>query len=47
MPRFPTRTLILMTAALFAFVWFWWQSHRVTAINPPLEFHVIVDGGVK
>ncbi|MGV3621978.1 MAG: hypothetical protein ACO1OB_14245 [Archangium sp.] len=46
MPRFPTRTLILMTAALFAFVWFWWQTHRVQSVAPAVELH-LVDGGVK
>jgi len=25
--RFPTRTLLLMIIALFAFVWFWCQTH--------------------
>lgn len=25
--RFPTRTLLLMIAALFAFIWFWCQTH--------------------
>ena len=25
--RFPVRTLLLMIIALFAFVWFWCQTH--------------------
>lgn len=33
MPRFPTRTLILMVLALGAFVWMWTQTHRAKA--PP------------
>ena len=28
--RFPTRTLLLMIIALFAFVWFWCQTHPST-----------------
>lgn len=32
MPRFPTRTVILMVLALGAFAWMWLQTHRaVTA----------------
>lgn len=46
MPRFPTRTLILMTLALFAFVFMWWQTHRAQPAAPaPVNFIVIVDGG--
>lgn len=43
MPRFPTRTLVLMTLALFAFGFMWWQTHRV-AVIAPVELH-LVDGG--
>ena len=32
--RFPTRTLLLMIIALFAFVWFWCQTHP-SANRPP------------
>jgi hypothetical protein len=27
MPRFPTRTLVLMVLALAVFGWLWWQTH--------------------
>lgn len=43
MPRFPARTLVLMTLALLAFAYMWWQTHRVTA-PAPIELHLI-DGG--
>jgi type VI protein secretion system component VasF len=47
--RFPTRTLILMTLALFAFGWFWWRTHRVVEkkpVLPKLQLIVLDDGGV-
>lgn len=31
MPRFPTRTLVLMLLALGAFLWMWLQTHRAPA----------------
>ena len=35
MPRFPTRTLVLMLLALGAFLWMWLQTHRAPAPAPP------------
>jgi len=35
MPRFPTRTLILMLLALGAFAWMWLQTHRAPPPAPP------------
>lgn len=35
MPRFPTRTLVLMTLTLVAFAWFWWQTHALAAKAAP------------
>lgn len=34
MPRFPTRTLVLMLLALAAFVWMWLQTHRAAGPAP-------------
>lgn len=45
--RFPARTLILMTLALFAFVWFWWRTHQEPTRAPvmvPVQM-VVIDGG--
>ena len=44
--RFPPRTLILMTLALFAFAWFWWRMHPKPARPPEVQIIVIIDGGV-
>ncbi|MFT3707993.1 MAG: hypothetical protein QM817_10090 [Archangium sp.] len=54
MARFPTRTLVLMTLALFAFVWFWWRTHQNAAPKQPdqtqpislVPVTVLMDGGV-
>jgi len=44
--RFPVRTLILMTLALFAFISFWWRTHQQPAGAPVIPVQMIViDGG--
>ena len=39
--KFPVRTLVLMTLTLFAFIWFWWQTHlpkpEQTPHHPPMR----------
>ena len=51
MPRFPTRTLILMSLALFAFAWMYWQMHNAkparTAMPANVEWIDLTDGGAK
>lgn len=49
--RFPTRTLVLMTLALFAFAWFWWRTHKpapqkTVSATPRMELIVLDDGGM-
>ncbi len=39
-PRFPTRTLILMTLALLAFGQMWWRTHQT-----PAPEVLVLDGG--
>lgn len=40
MPRFPTRTLVLMLLALVAFVWMWLQTHRATPVADVIPVEV-------
>ena len=42
MPRFPTRTLVLMALTLVAFGWFWFQTHRAPE---PIQVDLVTDGG--
>lgn len=51
-PKFPTRTLVLMVLTLLSFVWFFWKTHQgsraaeVTFI--PLEVPAAgADGGAR
>jgi len=46
-PRFPTRTLVLMVLSLLSFGWMWWRTHLVAAKGPqqPVQVIVITDGG--
>jgi lipopolysaccharide export system protein LptC len=36
-PRFPTRTLVLMVLALLAFAWMWLQTHRTAQQQAAVE----------
>lgn len=44
MPKFPTRTIVLMVLTLFSFLWFFWKTHQR---SPPLTITpvVLLDGG--
>lgn len=43
-PKFPTRTIVLMVLTLFSFLWFFWKTHQR---SPPLTITpvVLLDGG--
>lgn len=44
-PKFPTRTIVLMVLTLFSFVWFFWKTHQRTSPSLTITPIVVLDGG--
>ena len=45
MPKFPTRTIVLMVLTLFSFLWFFWKTHQRSAPTLTITPVVMLDGG--
>jgi hypothetical protein len=45
-PKFPTRTIVLMVLTLFAFAWFFWKTHQRSERTITITPVVLFDGGV-
>lgn len=44
-PKFPTRTIVLMVLTLFSFLWFFWKTHQRSSPTLTITPIVMLDGG--